>query len=104
MATTSERTLRITEKAFQAQIVELAKLYGWLHYHVHNARNSPAGWPDLVLVRPPHALFVEVKTDTGRLTPAQRTWLDALQRCPGVEAHVWRPGDWDAIVKRLKVR
>jgi len=102
MASTSKAALRITEKAFQAQIVELAKLYNWLHYHIYNPRNSPAGWPDLTLVRPPSVIFAELKTDTGRVTPAQRTWLEALDACPGVECHLWRPGDWDAIVSRLK--
>jgi len=40
--------------------------------------------------------------DTGRLTPAQRTWLEGLTGCAGVEAYVWRPSDWEAIVERLK--
>jgi|GEM_PF-4113386 len=40
--------------------------------------------------------------DTGCLTQAQRTWLEALAQCPGVEVHVWRPADWPLIVERLK--
>ena len=42
--------------------------------------------------------------DIGRLTPAQRVWIAALEQCPGVEACVWRPGDWKAIVSRLQSR
>jgi VRR-NUC domain len=102
MATTSERTLRLSEREFMAQVIQLARLYGWMVFHPFDSRRSIAGWPDLTLVRPPHALFVEVKTDTGRLTQAQRMWLGALEQCPAIEVHVWRPADWDAIIARLK--
>jgi hypothetical protein len=102
MVTTPKPAIRLSEKAFMGQIIELAKLCNWLHFHVYNSRNSPAGWPDLVLLRPPSALFIELKTDTGRLTPPQRVWIAALEQCPGIEVYVWRPGDWDMIVTRLK--
>ena len=77
-------------------------LFGWLCYHTHDSRRSEPGFPDIVMVRPPSVLFAELKTDTGRVTPAQRMWLEALGRCPGIEAYVWRPSDFDAIVERLK--
>lgn len=104
MASTSERTLRISEKQFMAQVIQLARMCGWLCYHTFTSRCSPAGYPDLCMVRPPSVLFVELKTDTGRPSPSQRVWLEALARCPGVECHLWRPGDWDAIAERLKAR
>ena len=104
MATTSKTAIPLTEKQFMAMVIELAKLCDWRHFHVHDARRSPSGWPDLALLRPPDLLFVETKTDRGRLTPAQRTWLEALARCPNVEVYTWRPGDWPAIVERLKMR
>jgi len=62
-------------------------------FHPFDSRRSTPGWPDIVLVRPPSVIFAELKTATGRLTPAQRTWLDALDGCPGVEAYLWRPSD-----------
>lgn len=102
MATTHKRSLRPTEKAFLQQVREVAGLCGWLCYHTHDSRRSEPGFPDLVLVRSPSVVFAELKTDTGRLTPAQAAWLEALKQCSGIEAHVWRPGDWDAIVSRLK--
>jgi hypothetical protein len=98
----SERTLRLTEKMFMAQVIELARLFGWLCYHTFDSRRSERGFPDIVMVRPPSILFVELKTDTGRLKPAQCTWLEALEQCTGVEAHVWRPAQWNAIVSRLE--
>jgi hypothetical protein len=83
-------------------VIDLARWYQWLCYHTHNSRRSEPGFTDLVMVRPPSVLFVELKTTTGRLTPAQREWIEALGCCPGIEAHVWRPSQWNEIVSRLQ--
>lgn len=63
---------------------------------------STAGWPDLVLWRPGSLLFVEVKTDVGRVTSDQRAVLDSLAAA-GAEVHVWRPRDFDDVETRLRV-
>lgn len=93
----------LSEKAWQGQVVELAGLYQWSHFHVFDSRRSDPGWPDLVLVRPPELLVAELKTDNGRLTSAQREWLGLLAAC-GVETHVWRPRDFNAVHDRLRVQ
>ena len=94
---------KITEKQLQANIVKLAHLYGWHHYHTFNSKFSPKGWPDLVLCRPPVILFIELKTNKGVVTPDQSKWLDMLKQC-GLETFVWRPSDWnnDTILNVLK--
>lgn len=91
------------EKEWQAQVIELAVLYGWFVYHTFDSRRSNAGWPDLVLCRPTtgELIFVELKTDVGRLSPAQRSWLRVLEDC-NQEVHVWRPRDFEAVHARLK--
>ena len=91
----------VTEAQHQAAIIELASVCGWHWYVVPDSRMCPAGWPDLVLVRPPHILFIECKTERGRVRPAQREWLDLLSRCDRVAVRVWRPGDWDEIEATL---
>ncbi len=90
----------MTEKDWQEQVVKLATLLRWHHFHPHDSRRSVAGWPDLVLVRPPELVIAELKTDRGRLRPEQRDWLAWLAAC-GIETYVWRPRDWDAVVDRL---
>lgn len=92
----------ITEKQFQAQVLELARLYGWRWYHTHDSRRSPAGFPDLVLVHPRRmvVLFVELKTDRGRLRSEQFNWICDL-RCAGAEAVTWRPKFWPEIERVL---
>ncbi len=91
----------INEKAFQAQVVELAAMYGWLCYHTYDSRRCAPGYPDLALAHPSgQYLLAELKSQHGRLRPAQRVWIDALCKA-GVEVHIWRPRDWDSIVERL---
>jgi hypothetical protein len=71
-----------------------------MHFHPYDSRRSTPGWPDLVLVRPPEIVIVELKTARGRLRPEQGDWLDALAGC-GIETAVVRPADADALVARL---
>lgn len=37
-----------------------------------NYRAVMKGWPDLITMKPPHLLAIELKTEVGRLTPEQR--------------------------------
>jgi len=68
-----------TEKEFQATVLELARLMGW-HAQTHwSERHSAAGWPDLTLCRGARLLFLELKTQKGKLSFAQREWLDDLE-------------------------
>lgn len=90
-----------SEKSFQQQILQLAHLTGWRSYHTFDSRRSAPGFPDLVLVRPPRLLFVELKSERGRLRPEQRVWLEDLALCDSVHARLWRPGDWTEIEKAL---
>lgn len=89
----------ISERAWQAQVLELATLYRWTWYHTHDSRRSNPGFPDLVLVRD-RVLFAELKTDRGRLTNDQLGWISRLEEA-GAEAFVWRPKDLDDVRTEL---
>src|SRR5712691_11724692 len=99
------------EQSFQAVVVEVARLAGWRVAHFRAARTEAgwktpvtadgAGWPDLVLVRPPRLVFAELKSDTGKVRPQQTEWLDVLRLLPQAETFLWRPCDWDSIVETL---
>ena len=85
------------EKALQQAIVTLAKLNRWCVYHTFDSRKSEAGFPDLVLVHPERGqcLFVELKSETGKITPSQGKWLEALLEVKGrPSVYLWRPADW----------
>lgn len=100
MTTVDVRKL-VSEKDFMASVVDLARLQDWLVYYIRDSRRSPAGYPDLTLVRPPRVLYVECKSKRGTLDMMQKVWVDALHQCQGVETYVWRPNDWDWIEKVL---
>jgi hypothetical protein len=92
----------ISEKQWMTTILEMATAHGWeLRYHTYDSRRSSRGFPDLVLVRPPRILFVEVKKERGKLTRDQEVWMKALEMCPMVESYVWKPSDGDEAERVL---
>lgn len=84
-----------TEKAFQQQVTDLCDWYHLRWHHETDSRRSKAGFPDLVIVGK-RVIFVELKSERGRVSKAQRGWITDLERA-GAEVHVWRPSEWDAI-------
>ncbi len=90
----------MTEQDLQRLVIDAARVGGWRWYHTHDSRRSAPGFPDVVLVRAPELLFVELKSERGRIRPEQSDWLDALAAC-GAEAAIVRPADADDLVARL---
>lgn len=110
------RVMVESERQFQDRIIQVAQLYGWkLIYHppdnvpvtarsgARYVQNIKAGWPDLVLCRPPEILFWEIKTEKGKVKPEQEQWIDALHRC-GLEVRIIRPSDFAWVQERLRRR
>ena len=91
----------IDEGEFQWAVEKAAKELGWMVYHTHDSRGSAKGFPDLVLVRKKSVIFAELKTETGKLTPAQKRWIAALMAA-GQQTYVWRPSDLDSIARILQ--
>ena len=84
----------VKESDFQSQVVALAKRLNWRCYHTHDSRKSEKGFCDLVLVRDGRLIFAELKTDSGKLTPEQDEWLEALAACDA-EVYEWHPAEWE---------
>ena len=91
------------EGKLQARLRQLALDTGHLYYHTHNSKRSDPGWPDAaILHREGGILYAwELKDATGTVTPAQRTWLEALGKVTRVDARVVRPGDWPLLLSVL---
>src|SRR5262245_40829737 len=100
-------TLRLSEAAFQRQVIELARLCGWRVAHFRPARTARGwrtpvqgdgkGFPDLLLVRGDVLAVAELKADDAWPPEAdQATWLAAFARV-GVQVFIWRPRHWPEI-------
>ena len=105
-------TTKLTETDFMDSVIDLAHLCGWRVHHSRPAWTAKgwctpiqgdAGFPDLVLVHEERELlvFAELKAERGKVTPAQKLWLWALQAA-GQTVHTWRPSQWDEIVATLR--
>jgi hypothetical protein len=99
------------ERDFQRAVIDLARLMGWRVHHTRPALTQrgrwltpiqgDAGFPDLVLCRPPRLILAELKRVGGKTTAEQQAWLDALASCAALECYLWTPNDWDAVVRTL---
>lgn len=93
----------ITEKVWQKQVEGLAKTLGYRHYHPYFSMRSAPGYPDLTLISPSQkrVIWIELKTEKGKVTNNQQEWLDCLAEA-GQEVYVFRPSDFDRIVEILR--
>ena len=117
----------VSEKDWQVTVIEYAHLKGWKVAHfraamtgrtytnkkgeVKNVWVTPVqadgkGFFDLVLVRPPKILFVELKSTEGIINIDQQDWCRQIGLCQKRNRHIswdiWRPDDWDLVVKKLE--
>lgn len=97
-----DKATAIPERAFQQQVLDLARLCGWRAYHAFDSRRSEPGFPDVVLVRGDRLIFAELKSRNGRVRAEQWDWLGDLGAVERVETHLWRPDDFDSIEEALK--
>lgn len=102
----------LTEAEFLEDVVELAKLSGWIVWHSIPTQIRPGRWvtagkghkgfPDLCLAHPDHgAFFLELKVGRNQPSIEQVQWIETLNRA-GVEAYVAWPKDMEAIIGRLR--
>ena len=94
------------EGVLQGRIRELALETGHLFYHTYSSKRSDPGWVDTAICHPDGGpLFLwELKSMHGEVSPAQRRWLEALQRVTRVEARMVTPADWPWCVRALTRR
>lgn len=92
----------ITEKQFESQVKELAKLFGWKYSHTWRSIHSPAGFPDCTMAREGRLVIAELKTETGQPTPEQYFWLVELSKVLCAEVYLWRPSQIEEIAEVLR--
>jgi hypothetical protein len=95
----------LTEREFQRMVVDGLRQRGYLVWVVPDMRKTLAGLPDIIAVsphrvtRPRRVLMWELKTMRGRVRPAQKLALAALDGIAGVDARIVRPSDWPAVLE-----
>ena len=95
-----EAFLAMTEKAWGGRVEQIARLNRWTYYHTWQSQHSTPGFPDYVFVRDGEIIYVELKTEVGKLSPHQIKWRDLL--CAArQEWYCWRPNMIDFVEDRL---
>lgn len=89
-----------SEKDLQSIVIEQMKWKGWLCYHTFDSRRSQAGFPDLVAVKGTKIMFVEFKSEKGKVKPEQAIWLNRLTDAYG-EVWLVRPSTQDAFLDNI---
>jgi hypothetical protein len=102
---------RLTERQFQRQVIQLARLHGWRVAHFRPARTlkgwrTPVeadgrGFPDILCVRGKDVKVIELKVGRNVLTPEQAAWIRAFDPT-AVKWHVFYPRDWAKIEEVLR--
>lgn len=105
-----------TERAFQAQVTQLAEIRGWAWFHVRPARvagdewrtatagSLGPGWPDLTLVRARdrRLIFAELKGSPRTPTTDQQLAVLEYLAAAGQDVRLWiSPADWPEIERDL---
>ena len=92
---------RQSEKEFRQQVLDLALHLGYKTYFTWGSFHSPKGYPDLTLVRETRLIFIELKSERGKLSLEQEEWLEALRATRKCEVYSWYPQQWEEICKIL---
>lgn len=89
----------LSEDRWQAQVIAVINRLGWWCYHPKLSRWSARGWPDLSVLGQ-RAMWLELKSDSGQLTPEQVAVIERMERC-GLEVHVLRP--WHGLERVVEL-
>lgn len=95
---------------WEATVADYAQWQGWRVAHFRRARSNKGwrtpvardgkGFVDFVMTRE-RVVYVECKTDGGKMTKEQREWRDAIVAAGG-EWYCWTPDDWDEVQEVLR--
>ena len=109
----------MSEAELQKEVNNLLTANGWrwTHFrtaittagHYVTAISGDKGFPDVVAVRPPRLVFIELKTERGQMSEDQLEWMGNLSMVNrageewtetegavvtgGIEVYLWKPMD-----------
>lgn len=106
------RNRALREDEWQSQVTDLCDLYGYSWVHFRAARTTKGwrvpvegplgeGWPDLHIVGRGRRIYVELKRELGEVSAEQEA-VHAWIRANGGECYVWRPSQFEEVVRVLR--
>ena len=93
----------LSEKQYQQQIIDFARLNSWLVYHTFDSRHSEGGFPDIIAIRGATLLALEIKGAKAKEPPPdQVAWIGAFQQVRFVHADFVYPRHWEQVAETLQ--
>ncbi|KKM70249.1 hypothetical protein LCGC14_1442680 [marine sediment metagenome] len=109
----------MSESDLASFVEDLLRLYHWRWMHPRPGRvkrggvdtyetayAGDKGFPDYCCIRQGTCLFLELKSEKGKLSPEQKEWGADLEKMAdislGVQYHIVRPSNRDFIEELLK--
>lgn len=104
---------QLKEREWQKQVEEALDAFGWWWMHIppnvivcshcrrRNFRGIRKGFPDIFAMRPPHMLYIELKTEHGHLGTEQKRVRDMLLACGQTFVHA-RPRDREQLLEHIR--
>jgi len=102
----------LTEAQWQKQIERALTLFGWWWMHIPPNvvvcprcgnkiyRGIKKGFPDVLAIKPPHILWIELKREKGQLEPEQTAVGQMLLACGQIWLYV-RPRDRERLLNLI---
>lgn len=91
------------EAEFQQQILDLARTLGWRCYHTWSSRHSEGGFSDIIAIRGPTLLALEIKGAGAKEPPPEQVaWIGAFKQVRYVFADFVYPKDFPDLADTLQ--
>jgi hypothetical protein len=104
----AEPSIKVSEKDLQRQVESLLTLLGFLWFHDRSlqhatVRTSKPGFPDICAVHPDNGVlvFIELKSEKGKMRPAQVEWKDALLKSNALYYGPVKPSEFEMLARQL---
>ncbi len=103
-----EPSIKVTERELQRDVEGLLTALGFLWFHDRSlqhatVRSSKPGFPDICAVHPRSGslIFIELKSEKGKMRPAQVEWKDALLKTKATYFGPVKPSEFDDLAVEL---
>jgi hypothetical protein len=105
----NELDFAVKEKQLQRTVEQVLTTLGFLWFHDRSlqhatVRSTNPGFPDICAVHPVSGVlvFIELKSERGRMRPAQLEWKDALERSNAIYIGPVKPSELTDLIFQLE--